>query len=306
MLRRPFPLPHPRTPELFMRQMSVLSTLVLLSTAAASPYPLTVTDDLGRRVTLNSEPQRIIAMLPSHTETLVAIGAGNKLIAVDVYSNHPKTVTDKLPKVGSGFQPDLEAIVALKPDLVLADESSGSRLTEKLAAAGLTVYGGTAQTYNEVFEKIAVLGKLTNRETGALNLITKMRTELNTLQASVAQLPKVSTYYEIDPTPYSVGPNSFIGALLSRAGGQTIVPATLGDFPKLDPELIVGANPQVMVGVSLAEAARRPGWAGLKAVQSGQAFKLTPEENDAISRPGPRLPVALRALIRLLHPEALK
>lgn len=289
-----------------MRHALVLSTLALLSTAAATAYPLTVTDDLGRKVTLRSEPTRIIAMLPSHTETLVAIGAGHKLIAIDVYSNYPKAVTDTLPKVGSGFQPDLEAIVALKPDLVLADESSGSRLTEKLAAAGLTVYGGTAQTYNEVFEKIAVLGKLTNHETGALNLITSMRTQLNTLQASVARLPKVSTYYEIDPTPYSVGPNSFIGALIGRAGGKTIVPAALGDFPKLDPELIVRANPQVMVGLTLADAAKRNGWAGLKAVQGGRVFRPTPEEDDAISRPGPRLPAALRALIRYLHPEALK
>ncbi|MBB6018203.1 ABC transporter substrate-binding protein [Deinococcus radiopugnans] len=289
-----------------MRHLLSLSALALLSSAAATAYPLTVTDDLGRKVTLKSEPKRIIAMLPSHTETLIAIGAGDKLIATDVYSNYPKAVTDRLPKVGSGFQPDLEAIVALKPDLVLADESTGSRLTEKLAAAGLTVYGGTAQTYNEVFEKIAVLGKLTNHETGALNLITKMRTELNTLQASVAKLPKVSTYYEIDPTPYSVGPNSFIGALISRAGGQTIVPAALGDFPKLDPELIVQANPQVMVGLPLAEAAKRPGWAGLKAVQGGKVFKPTPEEDDALSRPGPRLPAALRALIRFIHPEAVK
>lgn len=289
-----------------MRHLLSLSALALLSSAAATAYPLTVTDDLGRRVTLKSEPKRIIAMLPSHTETLIAIGAGNKLVAIDVYSNYPKAITDKLPKVGSGFQPDLEAIVALKPDLVLADESTGSRLTEKLAAAGLTVYGGTAQTYNEVFEKIAVLGKLTNHETGALNLITKMRTELNTLQASVAKLPKVSTYYEIDPTPYSVGPNSFIGALISRAGGQTIVPAALGDFPKLDPELIVQANPQVMVGLPLAEAAKRPGWASLKAVQSGRIFNPTSEEGDALSRPGPRLPAALRALIKFIHPEAVK
>ncbi|WP_161884159.1 ABC transporter substrate-binding protein [Deinococcus alpinitundrae] len=288
-----------------MRPFFVLSTLALLSNAAATSYPLTVTDDLGRQVTLKSEPRRIIAMLPSHTETLIAIGAGNQLVAVDVYSNYPKAMTDMLPKVGSGYQPNLEAIVALKPDLVLADESSGSRLTEKLAAAGLTVYGGTAQTYNEVFEKIAVLGKMTNHEAGSLNLITRMRAELNTLQASVARLPKVSTYYEIDPTPYSVGPNSFIGALIKRAGGETIVPAVLGDFPKLSPELIVKANPQVMVGLT-ADAAKRSGWAELRAVQGGRIFKPTPEEDDALSRPGPRLPAALRALIKYIHPEALK
>jgi len=289
-----------------MRSLLVLSTLALLPSAAATKYPLTVTDDLGRSVTLRSEPRRIIAMLPSHTETLIAIGAGDRLVAIDRFSNFPKAVTDKLPKVGSAYQPNLEAILALKPDLVLADESSGSRLTDKLAAAGLTVYGGTGQTYNEVFEKIGVLGKLTNREAGALKLITSMRAELNTLQASVARLPRVSTYYEVDPSPYSVGPNSFIGTLIAKAGGQTVVPARLGDFPKLDPELIVQANPQVMVGLPLDDARGRPGWAGLQAVKAGRVFQPTPEERDALSRPGPRLPAALRALIRFLHPEALE
>ncbi|MDK2011980.1 MULTISPECIES: ABC transporter substrate-binding protein [Deinococcus] len=278
--------------------------LLPLSTAAATSYPLTVTDDLGRSVTLKAEPRRIIAMLPSHTETLAALGLADRLVAVDVYSNYPQAVVTRLPKVGSAYQPDLEAILALKPDLVLADESAGSRLTQKLAQAGLTVYGGTAQTYGEVFEKIATLGKLTNREANATRLTTSMRADLNALQRSVAGLPKVSTYYEIDPSPYSVGPNSFIGTLITKAGGQTIVPPSLGDFPKLDPELIVQRNPQVMVGLTLDDARLRPGWAGLRAVTGGRVFRPTPEERDALSRPGPRLPQALRALIRYLHPEA--
>ncbi|MFC4638193.1 ABC transporter substrate-binding protein [Deinococcus hohokamensis] len=283
-----------------------LGALLLSGFASATRYPLTVTDDLGRSVTLPKEPRRIVTMLPSHTETLVAIGAGDKLVAVDRFSNYPKAVVDKLPKVGSGFSPNIEAIVALKPDLVLANESTDSRLTEKLAAAGLTVYGGTAQTYNEVFQKISVLGKLTNREAGATRLITSMRADLNALQRSVLKLPKVSTYYEVDPSPYSVGPESFIGVLLQKAGGQTIVPARLGDFPKIDPELIVKADPQVMVGLTLDDARKRPGWAGLQAVKTGRVYKPTDEERDALSRPGPRLAVALRALIRMLHPGALK
>lgn len=283
-----------------------LSTLALISSAAATKYPLTVTDDLGRTVTIKSEPKRIIAMLPSHTETLFALGAGDKLVGIDIYSNYPKTATDKIKKVGSGYQPDLEAIVALKPDLVFADESSSSKLTAKLEAAGLTVYGGTAQTYNEVFEKIAVLGKITNRETNATKLITKMRGDLNDLQKSVLKLPKVSTYYEIDPAPYSVGPNSFIGTLMTKAGGQNIISAKLGDFPKIDPELIVKANPTIMIGLTLDEAKKRPGWSGLKAVTTGRVYKPTDEERDALSRPGPRLAVALKALIRMIHPESGK
>ncbi|MBZ9749837.1 ABC transporter substrate-binding protein [Deinococcus sp. HMF7604] len=303
-------MPHLRSPVPTPARWSLNLTAVLaaatLSGASATRYPLTVTDDLGRTVTLRAEPRRIISMLPSHTETLEAIGAADKLIAVDLYSNAPKALVDRLPKVGSAYQPNLEAIAALKPDLVLADESSGSRLTEKLAAAGLTVYGGTAQTYKEVFEKIATLGKLTNREVNATRLVTRMRSDLNGLQQLVIGRPKVSTYYEVDPSPYSVGPNSFIGVLISQAGGQTIVPARLGNFPKLDPELIVKSDPQVMVGLTLDEARRRPGWSSLRAVSSGQVFNPTPEERDALSRPGPNLVTALRSLIRWLHPEALK
>ncbi|WP_261665075.1 ABC transporter substrate-binding protein [Deinococcus sp. Marseille-Q6407] len=292
--------------SLARKSLTAALLLSALGAAHATTYPLTVTDDLGRKVVLKKEPMRIVAMLPSHTETLIAIGAGGKLVGIDEYSNYPKNVTARIPKVGSGFQPDIEKIVALQPDLVLADESSSSRLTARLEAAGLTVYGGTAQTYNEVFQKIVVLGKLTNRETGAARTVTSMRRELGALERTVVNRPKVSTYYEVDPAPYSVGPNSFIGTLITRAGGKTIVPASLGDFPKIDPELIVKSNPQVMIGLSLNDARRRPGWQNLQAVRGGRVYQPSAEERDALSRPGPRLPQAMRTLIRMIHPEALK
>ncbi|RTR25271.1 ABC transporter substrate-binding protein [Deinococcus radiophilus] len=285
--------------------LAALGGLTLLSSAQATKYPLTVTDDLGRRVTLKAEPKRIVTLLPSHTETLFAIGAGGKLVGIDEYSNYPRE-TAGITKVGSGFQPDIEKIVALKPDLVLVDESSSARLAEKLSAVGLTVYGGTPQTYNEVFEKIVVLGKMTNRETGATNLVVKMRRELSALERSVVNRPKVSTYFEVDPTPYSVGPNSYIGTLITRGGGRNIVPASLGDFPKVDPELVVRANPQVMIGLTVNEARRRPGWSNLQAVRSGRVYQPTNAERDAIARPGPRLPEAMRALIKVMHPGAVK
>lgn len=277
--------------------------LLLAGMAQATHYPLTVTDDLGRTVTLQHAPKRIVAMLPSHTETLFAIGAGAQLVGIDKFSNFPRAETDRLPKVGSAYQPSIEAIVALKPDLVLADESGGSRLTERLAAAGLTVYGGTAQTYTEVFQKIAVLGQLTNHEAGATRLITSMRTDLNTLSAQLRGVPKVSAYYEVSAAPYTAGPESFIGVLLGKAGGSNVIPGGLGEFPKISPELVVKANPSVMIGLGLQEARSRPGWNSLQAVTSGKVYKPTAEETDALSRPGPRLPLALRVLARLLHPE---
>ncbi|WP_027481292.1 ABC transporter substrate-binding protein, partial [Deinococcus pimensis] len=284
-----------------MLKHTVTVLLALTGGAAlATRYPLTVTDDLGRTVTLQKEPRRIVSMLPSHTETLAALGAGDRLVAVDRFSNYPRALTDGLPKVGSAFSPSVEAIVALKPDLVLADESASSKLTQKLAAAGLTVYGGSAQTYNEVFEKIGVLGKLVNREAAATNLITTMRRDLNDVQALVRGAPKVSVYYEVDPSPYTVGPNSFIGTLLTKAGGQNVIPAGIGDFPKISPELVIQKNPSVIVGARVDDLLARPGWNTIDAVKARQVYRLTPEEDDALSRPGPRLATALRVLARVL------
>ena len=289
----------------YMKKMILagLFALSFSSLAFAISYPLILKDDLGRTVKLAAEPKRIVSMMPSHTETLFAIGAGSKLVGIDEYSNFPKLETEKLPKAGNGFAPNLEAIAALKPDLVLTDESTGSKLVQNLEKLGITVYAGVPQSYNDVFDKINVLGKITNHEKSALKLITNMRNELNTIQASIAKLPRVSVYYEVDPTPYAAGSSSFIGALISKAGGNNIVPEKLGAFPQISPELVISSNPSVILGAKLEDVLKRPGWDKIAAVKSGRVLTFTSEEDDAISRPGPRLPVALRVLAKALHPE---
>jgi iron complex transport system substrate-binding protein len=286
-----------------LKKLIVFLVVCLFSSALASSYPLSITDDLGRSISLKSEPKRIIAMLPSHTETLFALGAGAKLVGIDEYSNYPKLETSKIQKVGNGFVPNLEAIAALKPDLVLADESTSSKLVQNLEKLGITVYGASAQTYLETFEKIAALGRMVNRETNAVRLITKMRDEINSISAKIAGRPRVSAYFEVDPTPYAAGPSSFIGEMLTRAGGVNILPLSLGAFPKISPELVVSSNPSVIIGAKLADLLLRPGWANIAAVKNNRVYDPSGEENDAIVRPGPRLAVALKVLVRFLHPD---
>jgi iron complex transport system substrate-binding protein len=284
-------------------KLIVFLVVVLFSSSLASSYPLSMTDDLGRSITLKSEPKRIIAMLPSHTETIFALGAGAKLVGIDEYSNYPKLETSKIQKVGNGFVPNLEAIAALKPDLVLADESTSSKLVQNLEKLGITVYGASAQTYLETFEKIAALGRMVNRETNALRLITKMRDEINGITAKIAGRPRVSTYFEVDPTPYAAGPSSFIGEMLTRAGGLNILPVSLGAFPKISPELVVSSNPSVIIGAKLEDLLLRPGWANIAAIKNNRVYDPSGEDNDAIVRPGPRLATALKILARFLHPD---
>lgn len=276
--------------------------LTLASAALAAPYPLSVTDDLGVTVTLEREPERVVTMIPSHTETLCALDACDKLVGVDEFSNYPPEIDD-LPRLGGAFSPNVEAILALEPDLVVTDEYSD--LATALRNAGVTVYAGTAQTFDEAFEKFEVLGQLVNRELEAALLVERVRGEIGAIAEQTEALPLVSVYYEIDPTPFSAGPTSFIGALLARAGGENIVTEDLGDFPQLDPEYVIAADPEVII-VSVEDAAglvERPGWAGISAVQEGRVVTTDAVTRDVISRPGPRMVEAVRFFAQALHPE---
>ncbi|AWN22758.1 ABC transporter substrate-binding protein [Deinococcus irradiatisoli] len=276
---------------------------LLLGTAHATTYPLTLTDDLGRKVTLKSEPMRIVSMLPSDSETLCALGACDKLVGVDEYSDYPAQLS-KVAKVGNLYQPNIEALVALKPDLVLV--SKYGDLTAPLTNAGITVVAVNPETYEEVFSKTLTLGKIVNREAQAKALVTQMRRDIAKVEILTKNAAhKPTTYYEIDPTPYTVGPNSFIGVLLTKAGATNIIPASLGDFPKISPELVVKSAPQLIFGVDPAAAKARPGWNTIPAVKTGQVIK-----DDALdhilSRPGPRLPQALLGLAKRVHPELFR
>jgi iron complex transport system substrate-binding protein len=288
-----------------IRLFSLIVTL-LLAAAAAGSYPLTVTDDLGRRVVLESAPQRVVSMIPSHTETVCALRACDLLVGVDQFSNFPERVAG-LPKLGSGFSPNVEEIVALQPDLVLVDEASG--IAQKLEGLGLTVYAGTGQTYDEVFENFTTLGLLLDRETEAAVLSGRVRGEVETVAELTADLPPPTVFYELDPTPYSVGPESFIGVLISKAGGRNVVTADMGEFPQVDPEYVVASDPQVIVladapyGETAEAVAARPGWSEIEAVRRGRVIELSSDQGDALSRPGPRMGDAVLILARIFHPD---
>ena len=286
----------------------LLPALLLAATtsAAATTYPLTLTDDLGRKVILQAEPRRVVSVLPSTTETLCALGLCERLVGVDDYSDFPASVS-KLPKVGGLYNPNIEAMVALKPDLVVV--SKYGKLAESLAAAGITVLAINPETYDEVFSKTLVLGRVMNREAQAKTLVIQMRRDIAKIEILTKNaVRKPTAYYEVDPTPYTVGPNSFIGVLLGKAGAVNIIPASLGDFPKISPELVVQQNPQLILGVDLATAKARPGWANIAAVKSGRVTAIVPGSalDNLLTRPGPRLPLALAALAKIVNPEMFR
>lgn len=276
-----------------------------LSSAFAA-FPLTVVDDLGREVTLDAPPQRIVTMAPSHTESVCGLGACDRVVGADRHSNWPAGVA-QLATLGDAFAPDLEAIAALEPDLVLVDEYSG--MHEPLAALGITVYAGTPQTFDETMAFFGVLGEMLGRESAAAVLVGRIEGEIAGVAEVIAGADTPTVFVELDPTPYSVGPDSFMGTLLRLAGGRNVVDASLGEFPQVDPEYVVAADPQVILltdapfGVTAGDVAARPGWGGLDAVTSGRVIELDAEAVDMFSRTGPRLGQAVVVLARLLHPE---
>lgn len=291
-----------------MKTLQQLKVLVFASLflpfALATTYPYTVTDELGNSVTLEAEPMRIITMIPSHTELICALDACEKLVGVDDFSNYPTSV-NALPKVGNGFAPNIEAIVALEPDLVLVEESTG--IAEALQALGIAVYAGTAQTYDEVFENFSVIAELINRETQVAILNGEIQGSVTAIETLVASKALKTVYFELDATPYSVGPNSFIGTLISKAGGLNIVEADMGDFPQLDPEFIVASDPDVIMladapyGETADTLAARAGWDNLSALATASVFEMSQEQVDISNRPGPRIAEAVELFARLIH-----
>lgn len=284
-----------------------VATAVLMMTslaAGAASTPISVKDDRGTTVSLAAVPKRIVSLLPSLTETVCELGDCARLVGVDRFSNYPESVR-ALPKLGGLDDTSVESIVALKPDVVLL--SISSRLMDRLEALGIKVIALEPKSMADVqrvLGKVAqVLGKpddarrIWNRIDGAISL-------------NASQLPpavkSMSVYYEVDSAPYAAGTASFIGEILARLGGRNIVPAALGPFPKLNPEFVVRADPQViMVGQRSAPGLpQRPGWGAIRAVKDRKICVWVPAESDVLVRPGPRMAEASALMARCLREAA--
>jgi iron complex transport system substrate-binding protein len=223
---------------------------------------------------------------------------GDRVVGVDDNSDYPADAK-KLPKLGALYDPRVEQILALAPDLVLASEAGPA--PERLAQLGLVVWAGSATRLDDVYRVVETVGQLVGKGSEAAALARRMRAEVEEVARGARALPRVRVYDELDPTPYTVGPGSFVGTLLDLAGGDNVIPAGLGDFPRISSELVIARDPEVMIGLSLTDALRRPGWSSITAVKRGAVETLTSAEQGLVSRPGPRLAEGLSVLVRHLH-----
>jgi iron complex transport system substrate-binding protein len=278
-----------------------LALLLALPAGAAS-----ITDERGVSVTLAQPPIRIVSLLPSLTETVCELGACDKLVGVDRYSNYPASVRT-LPKLGGGMDPNIEAIVALKPDLVLL--ATSTRAAARLQSLGLSVVALEPRSHADVRRVLEQLGRLLglSSEQGAQRVWAAIDQSLQaTAKALPPRLHNASVYMEVSSAPYAASEDSFIGETLARLGLKNIVPGRLGPFPKLNPEFVVRADPDfILLGDSSAtEMMKRPGWAGLRAIRLKQVCVFSSAQSDVLVRAGPRLAEGARLMAQCLLDKA--
>lgn len=273
---------------------------------------LTVTDALGRQVTFNAIPERIVSIAPSTTEILFAVGAGDKVVGVTKYCNYPPEA-DALPEIG-GYSADsisVEAIVNLTPDLVVAGTADQAPVVEALDQAGIPALVFDPKSFDEVYANIEQIGDLTGTTAQADEVVAEMRGRIQAVTEKVATVPaeeRPTVFYEVFDEPLlTAGPNTFIGQMIALVGATSIFADAGEDYPTVSAEAIIERDPDAIVGpdshgdkLTPELLAQRPGWGDLSAVKERRIYLL---DGDMVSRPGPRLADATEALATVLYPE---
>jgi iron complex transport system substrate-binding protein len=253
------------------------------------------------KVTVTKRPSRIVSLSPTATESLFAIGAGPQVVAGDDQSDYPKTA----PKTAlSGFTPNVEAIAAYKPDLVvIAYDPKG--LSQALGRLGITVlHQDGAKSFKGAYQQIRQLGLVTGRDAAATKLVINMRSRIARLVADAKKAkPGLTVYHELDPTLFSVTSKTFIGQVYSALGLKNVADAADSagfGYPQLSAEYVVSADPDVIVladtvccGQKASTVAARPGWDHISAIRTGSVVRI---DDSIASRWGPRLVSFFRAV----------
>lgn len=282
-----------------------LGLLGLVMTLAAQAAGTEVTDERGLTTRWATPPQRIVSLLPSLTETVCELGACARLVGVDRYSNWPASVRS-LPQLGGGIDPNVEAVLALRPDAVLMARSS--RAVDQLLALGLQVVVLEPKNLADVQRVLRQVGQLLGVDEAQTQGVWRQidASVSAAAQSLPARVKSTRVYFEVNSAPYGAGEASFIGETLARLGARNILPASMGPFPRLNPEFVVRANPDlIMVGdQNFGGLSQRPGWAGIRALRENRLCVFSTAESDVLVRPGPRMGEAARLMADCLRSKA--
>lgn len=281
------------------------------ATPSAAAFPVTVTDDEGTTVEIATEPEVIVSLTPATTETLFALGLGDRVVGKgeDFFVYPPEA--GSIPDVATFDGVDIEQVVSLEPDVVFA---GGNFFTppdaiERMRELGLPVLVLYAASVDAVFADIELIGRASGRLAEATAIVERMRAEFDAVEVAVADLPRPRLFYELDATSAIYGPadDSFLAEMIELSGGDPITTGSPDRFDisverliEEDPELILLAD--APFGVTPEQVAARPGWDVMTAVKDGQ---IRPIDDQTVTRPGPRLFLGLQLLAATIHPDVV-
>lgn len=283
--------------------------------STAATFPLEVLRSDGQKLTLAAPATHIVSLSPGATEIIYAIGGEKALVAVDKQANYPEAAASFATKVDA-YQPNLESIAALKPDLVIVADN-GTGIVGNLDRLNIPVLyldiDTDVTTIDDIFGQIGLLGRITGNEANADKLLVDLNARVKAVEAKLTGLPTTrgpAVYHELDSTFYSVSDGTFIGNLYKILKARNIAGDGGGkSYPQLTQEAIIAANPNIIVladedfGVTVDSVKARPGWGAIKAVEEDRIYGVNA---DIISRPGPRIVDALEQLARSFYPNAFQ
>lgn len=305
----------------------LLGSLVAASCGAATPlapspapsaspaaYPVSVTDAAGRTLTFAAPPQRIVSFNPGHTETLYALGAGDRVIVTDKFSDFPAENQAKA-KLTTYPKPNIEEILSLKPDLLLV-LTEGDDFLRQMDDRGIPTLKLFPKTFEATLAEIELVGRVVGASERARTITADMRGRAEAVKARTKSATAVRVFYELDgsdPTkPFAAGSSGFFGDLVPLAGGVNVFGDLARPSGQVSTEQVVARDPEVIVlgdsdlpyePQSPAMVRARPGWTQIGAVTSGRVYALS---HTLLERSGPRLIDGLEALAKLLHPELFR
>jgi len=273
-------------------------------------HPGTFTDDMGREISIDKIPQRIVSHVPSITETLFALDLGERVVGVSDYCNYPPEAGLK-PSVGNYFNPSIETIIAQDPDLVITDGYSEG-LIPQLESLGVTCVVIDPKDMDGILKDIELLGRITGAEGRAREVIKSMRDRILRVTTAAEDAPRVRVFYTFATTnlsnPWTAGPGSFADSLITMAGGENIAANAQSAWVQFSIEALCHADPEVILVdashgtavMSEEELRAHPAWRELTAVKQGRVYII---DGDLVNRSGPRIVQGLEEIAKIIHPE---
>ena len=285
-----------------------LTALLILGLCVAPAAALSVVDQTGRTLALPGPPRRIVSLVPSVTEVLYAIGAQGTLVGVTDFCDYPPEARRK-PHVGDMLSPNLETLVTLKPDLVVATRSGNREETfDQLKRLGIPIYLVDPVTVDDVLRLVSDLGDLTGHRERAVLVDRDLERRIAAVQDRVKGRPQPRVLYVLWPEPLIVpGRGALVSELIALAGGASVTADQGQGYPRMSLEAAVGRAPEVIVlarhGSRIGSAGREQ-WLRLESMPAIRSGRLYMADGDLMHRYGPRLVVGLEKLARMIHPEA--